>query len=80
MTTTPYGSSFINIGVDEVLLEQAARLLGESDHAKLVERALIEMIRNRSGAKSMFDLTGKVMLRDDYDYKALRAGDDTTEK
>ena len=81
MTTTSSSSvTFVNIVVDEALLQQASELLGELDHAKLIERALTEMIRHRKNTKSMFDLAGKVMLRGDYDYKALRAGDETTKK
>lgn len=69
----------INILVDEALLEEAKRLTGENDREKLLEMALREMIarqaRPRRPIDGMLELAGKVLLRDDYDYKAMRAGD-----
>ena len=65
----------INVKVDETLLAEAARLAGEADQEKLLERLLRDFIQQRSPLQGMIDLVGKVRLRDDYDYKALRAGD-----
>jgi Arc/MetJ family transcription regulator len=68
----------INISVDDVLLAEAMRLAGENDHQKLVEKALRELIKSvrpRRPIDDMLDLAGTVMLRDDYNYKAMRAGD-----
>ncbi len=62
----------INVTVDEALLDQAEKLTGEHDRAKLVEAALLELIKRRSPIQGMLDLVGKVRLRDDYDYKAMR--------
>ncbi len=66
----------INVIVDEKLLEEAERLTGEHDRQKLLEQALQELIGRQAATqtpgKSMFDLVGKVRLRDDYDYKAMR--------
>ena len=65
----------INVTVDEKLLQEAEQRLGEHDHQKLVEHALRELIERRNPIQGMLDLVGKVRLRDDYDYKAMRAGD-----
>jgi hypothetical protein len=43
-----------------------------------IERAVeayVAQHRRSRASKNMFDLVGEVRLRDDYDYKALRAGD-----
>ena len=64
----------INVVVDEALLDQAEKLTGEHDRAKLVESALYELIKRRSPIQGMLDLAGSDILRDDYDYKALREG------
>ena len=66
----------INVTVDEGLLSEAERLTGEHDREKLVEKALRDLIGRQPDMqppiKSMFDLVGKIRLRDDYDYKAMR--------
>ena len=66
----------INVSVDEALLSEAERLTGEHDREKLIEKALRDLIGRQqdmqSPIKSMLDLVGKVRLRDDYDYKAMR--------
>lgn len=65
----------INITVDEKLLAEAERVTGVQDRSELVQQALQELIRSKSAIQGMLDLAGKVQLRDDYDYKAMRAGD-----
>jgi hypothetical protein len=42
-----------------------------------VESYVAQHRRHTPPRKSMFDLVGEVRLRDDYDYKAMRAGDAT---
>lgn len=49
--------------------------MGEHDREKVLEYALRELINRRSPIQGMLDLVGKVRLRDEYDYKAMRAGD-----
>ena len=65
----------IKVTMDEKLIKQASALVGEADQVKLVEQALAEMIQNRkkSPLEGMLELAGKIRLRDDYDYKAMRA-------
>jgi Arc/MetJ family transcription regulator len=68
----------INISVDDLLLAEAERVTGEHDREKLLEKALhalIKQARPRRPIDDMLDLAGTVMLRDDYDYKAMRVGD-----
>ena len=64
----------INVTVDETLIAEAERVTGEHDREKVVEHALRELIKRKSPIQGMLDLVGKVRLRDDYDYKAMRAG------
>jgi hypothetical protein len=65
----------INITVDEKLMAEAERLTGESDRTKLTERVFQDFIKRKSPLQEMLDLVGEVKLRDDYDYKSMRAGD-----
>ena len=65
----------VNVTVDEKLVEEAERVTGEHDRQKLVEQALYALIKQQNPIQGMLDLVGKVRLRDDYDYKALRTGD-----
>lgn len=64
----------INVKIDEKLIEEAAKLAGEQDREKLAEKVFRAFIERGSPIQGMLDLVGKVRLRDDYDYKALRAG------
>lgn len=63
----------VTITIDEKLVADAERLSGQHDRVKLVEQALDEFIRKRSKFEAMLALAGKAHLRDDYDYKSLRA-------
>ncbi len=65
----------IAVTLDDKLVEEAKRLTGLDGDSAAVEQVLKAALAERGGSKSMFDLIGKVRLRDDYDYKALRAGD-----
>lgn len=66
----------INVPVDEQLLKDAVSATGETDAEKLLKLALEELLarRRKRPIDGMLDLVGKVSIRDDYDYKAMRAG------
>ena len=54
-------------------------LTGAASEREAIERAVESYVaqhRRSRARKSMFDLVGEVRLRDDYDYKALRAGNE----
>jgi Arc/MetJ family transcription regulator len=64
------------IEIADELVKAAQDATGEADERKAVEQVLREMTaRKRSPLDGMLELAGKNPLRDDYDYKALRAGD-----
>ncbi|MDX2204081.1 MAG: hypothetical protein NW223_15120 [Hyphomicrobiaceae bacterium] len=65
----------ISVEIDEKLMDEARRITGEPDDRKIAERVFREFIERQAKLQGMLDLVGKVRLRDDYDYKALRAGD-----
>ena len=60
-----------NIVLDDNLVEEAFALTGARTKRELVRLALEELIRTRK-KKSLFDLAGKLELREDFDHKALR--------
>ena len=62
-----------NIVLDDELVAEAMRLTGIGTKRALVQEALRTLIETRK-RKSLLDLKGKVDLRSDYDYKALREG------
>ncbi|MDX2258056.1 MAG: type II toxin-antitoxin system VapB family antitoxin [Hyphomicrobiaceae bacterium] len=64
----------VKIEVDADLLSTAQKLLDGTDEVRVVEQALREMIRRRSKVAALLELAGSNILREDYDYKALRAG------
>jgi len=57
------------------LIQEARRLTGEPDDQKVADLVFRQFIDRQSKIQGMLDLVGKVRLADDYDYKALRAGD-----
>jgi Arc/MetJ family transcription regulator len=63
-----------SIDIPDDLVKAAQEATGQTDErdavATILRRALSASAKP---AKSMFDLVGKVRLREDYDYKALRA-------
>ena len=61
-----------NIELDDALVEEAFRLTNVRTKKDLLNLALQELIHSRK-KKNLLDLAGKVQLRDDYDYKALRS-------
>jgi hypothetical protein len=67
----------VKLGAD--LIREAMEITGAATEREAIERALESYLaqqREKHSRKNMFDLVGKVRLRDDYDYKALRAGDE----
>ena len=68
----------VNVTIDEKLVEEVKKLTGLSADSAAVEAALRRLVveSSKPPRKSMFDLVGKIQIRDGYDYKALRAGDD----
>ena len=66
----------INVTIDEKLAERARTLTGLADATAAIEQILRDVTEpKRTPLQGMLDLVGKVKLRDDYDYKAMRAGD-----
>ena len=66
------------IEIKDDLVREAMEITGAASEREAVERAVESYVaqhRKRRPRKNMFDLVGKVRLRDDYDYKALRGGD-----
>ncbi len=66
------------VEIKDDLIREAMEITGAASEREAIERALESYVtehRKRHPRKSMFDLVGDVRLRDDYDYKALRAGD-----
>lgn len=62
----------MDVAVSTELLEQAARITGEADHAKVVELALQEMIKRRAKIQALIDFAGTVEFYDGFDHKELR--------
>lgn len=62
-----------NIEIDSQLLEEALKMTGSRTKREVVDLALRELVQRRR-RKDMLELVGKVGVREDYDYKAMRAG------
>ncbi len=62
-----------NIVIDDDLLKEAFACSEARTKRELVERALREFVERRR-RKNLLELFGKGGIRDDYDYKDLRAG------
>lgn len=60
------------IVIDDDLLAKAFALSGARTKRELIERALREFVE-RHKKRDLMDLFGTGGLREDYDYKALRA-------
>jgi Arc/MetJ family transcription regulator len=60
-----------NIDLDDSLLEEAFRVTNVRTKKELVNLALKELIRSRKKL-NLLDLSGKIDLREDYDYTQLR--------
>ena len=65
-----------NVTIDEKLAENARKLTGLADATAAIEKILRDVTEPKpTPLQGMLDLVGKVRLRDDYDYKSIRAGD-----
>ena len=62
-----------NIELDEALVQAAFRYAGVKTKRELVDLALREFVENHQ-RKDLRELKGRVGIRPDYDYKALRQG------
>jgi hypothetical protein len=65
------------VEIKDELIREAMEITGAASEREAIERAVESYVaqhRKHRPRKSMFDLVGKVRLRDDYDYKAVRAG------
>ena len=69
----------IILNLDEALLNEAFQLTNLTNQEELVNLALQELVRSRSGSsgasrrdKNLLDLVGQVQIAPDFDYKALR--------
>ncbi len=60
-----------NVVIDDELVKEAFALTGVRTKRELVHLALQELVRQRR-KRDLTDLAGKVRLREDFDYKALR--------
>ena len=61
-----------NIVLNDELVEEAFKYSGNiSTKKELVETALKEYVENRK-RRNLKDLKGKILFRDDYDYKSMR--------
>jgi DNA polymerase III delta prime subunit len=63
------------IEIKDALVREAIAVTGAASEREAIERAIEFYVaqHRRSGArKSMFDLVGKVRLRDDYDPRKIR--------
>ena len=62
-----------NVVLDEPLVEEALKLSRIKTKRELIDTALREFVAHRKRL-DLRDLRGSKALRDDYDYKGLRAG------
>ena len=69
----------ITLNLDESLLNEAFQLTNLTTQEELVNLALLELVRSRSGSfgasrrkKNLLDLAGQIQFVPDFDYKALR--------
>jgi Arc/MetJ family transcription regulator len=66
------------IEINDDLIREAMEITGAASEREAIERAVESYVaqhRKHRPRKSTFDLVGEIRLRDDYDYKAMRAGD-----
>jgi Arc/MetJ family transcription regulator len=68
----------VTLNLDESLLNEAFQLTNLTNQEELVNLALQELVRSRSGSsasrrkKNLLDLTGQIQFAPDFDHKALR--------
>jgi Arc/MetJ family transcription regulator len=61
-----------NVVLNDELVAEAFALTGVQTEKELLDLALRELVRVRR-KKDLSELAGRVSLRDDFDYKAMRA-------
>lgn len=64
-----------NIVLDNELVQEAFRYAKVDTKRELVELALREFVANHK-RRNVLGLRGKIKIRDDYDYKRMRADED----
>ena len=64
-----------NIVIDDDLIEKAREVTGLPTMRAIVHEALRSLVESRS-RESLLDLKGKIRFAPDYDYKAMRSGDE----
>jgi Arc/MetJ family transcription regulator len=69
----------VTLNLDEFLLNEAFQLTDLTNQEELVNLALQELVRSRSGSsgasrrkKNLLDLAGQIQFTPDFDHKALR--------
>ncbi len=69
----------ISLNLDESLLNEAFQLTNLTTQEELVNLALQELVRSRSGSsgasrrkKNLLDLAGQIQFAPEFDHKALR--------
>jgi Arc/MetJ family transcription regulator len=65
------------VEIKDELIREAMEITGAASEREAIGRAVEAYVAQhgkRRPRKNMFDLVGKVHLRDDYDYKVLREG------
>jgi hypothetical protein len=62
----------IRIEVDDDLLEETKRLLGEPDSKEAVRRVLARYCEARNKHQDLFDIAGTIEFHEGYDPKKLR--------
>ena len=65
------------VEIEDILVAEVMEAAGAASEREAIERILAAYVaqhRTPSTRENMFDLVGEVRLRDDYDYKAMRAG------
>ena len=64
------------VEIKDELIRDAMEITGAASEREAIERVVESFVsehRKTKARKNMFDLVGVVRLRDDYDYKAMRA-------
>jgi len=60
-----------NVVIDDELINEAIRLSGLKTKKDVISFALNELVATRK-RRNLLEIEGKIMFRDDYDYKAMR--------
>lgn len=62
----------VRIEIDNALLDEAKRLLGEADSKEAVKRVLERYCEARRKHQDLFDFAGTIEFHEEYDPKKLR--------